>query len=268
MDRERYVRHAAAVARRVHAGGWRYGSASVAVAALALALGAAAPAAAGPNDADLLARSTPCCEDPSRFAFDALPARGDLDFAIDRRSPVFEFQSGRSYFRAFRLPSEGPAYVLELRSFLDEPGSPRSARMFVPVMAILTDDFLVSRATDLDALRFDLPMLERTTAPAYRVQLPIDPANTRERYVVVFTPAQLVEARDLQVTNPDTAAQAARTAYLGASAFGKLRFTVRPGSAAEAVEPTDAPAEEEDAPEDEAPEAPDAPRGASPETPR
>jgi hypothetical protein len=200
---------------------------------MAAASTAPLPAAAA-GDAERLAKATPCCEDPSRFAYDALPASGDLEFTIDRRSPLFEFQSGRSFFRAFRLPTQGPAYVLELRSFLADADSPRTARLFYPVMAILTDDFLVSRATDLDALRFDLPVLERSTAPAYRVQLPIDPANTRERYVVVFTPAQLLEERAPEITNPDTAAQAARSAYLGASAFGRLRFTLRPGTAAEA----------------------------------
>src|SRR5512137_1455924 len=180
--------------------GARYAGAKTGLAAgvaVVVALLAATPAGAAPPDAALLAQGTPCCDDPSRFGYDALPAEGSVDFTIDRGSPLFEFQSGRSFFRAFRLPTVGRPYTLELRSFLDAAESPRTARVFYPVVAILTDDFLVSRATDLDALRFDLPMLEQTTSPAYRLQLPLDPANTRERYVIVFTPHPLLESRAL-----------------------------------------------------------------------
>jgi hypothetical protein len=249
MNRERYVRHAAALAQRARR--TRLAFAPLVAVAVAALFAASAPAGAAPPDAELLAAGTLCCDDPSRLPFESLPASGDLDFAVDRRSPLFEFQSGRSFFRAFQLPSQGSAYMLELRSFLEEADSPRTARVFFPVMAILTDDFLVSRATDLDALRFDLPVLEQTTAPAYRVQLPVDPMNTRERYVVVFTPAPLVERRDLQVTTPESAAQAARGAFLGASAFGRLRLTLRPAGAA--AEPDEAAADGE---ADAAPMAP------------
>jgi hypothetical protein len=245
MSRERYVRHAAGAAGRTgQPGGARAGrAAALACAALACAA-LLAGGTAGASDLALVEATAPCCEDPSRFAFQPLPDRGSVDFAIDRASPLFEFQSGKSFFRAFRLPTTGSPYTLELRSFLEDPDSPRTARVFFPVMAILTDDFLVSRATDLDALRFDLPMLERTAAPAYRVQLPVDPANTRERYLVVFTPAQLLAARGVQVTTPETAAQAARSAYLGASAFGRLQITLRPSptAATEDAEPGATPA--------------------------
>jgi hypothetical protein len=208
-----------------------------ALACLALLLPASGTDAAAQGQPALLEATPACCADPAGFGYQALPAEGSVDFAIDRKSPLFEFQSGKSFFHAFRLPATGRPYTLELRSFLDEPDSPRTARVFFPVLAILTDDFLVSRATDLDALRFDLPMLEQTTAPAYRIQLPVDPANTRERYLVVFTPAPLLDARGVQVTTPETAAQAARTAYLGASPFGRFRITLRPLPEAKAEPP-------------------------------
>jgi hypothetical protein len=235
MARERYVRYGAGAGPRA--------TRAAALACAALLGPAAVPAAAAPTELALVEATPACCEDPSRFGYQALPAEGSVDFAIDRKSPLFEFQSGKSFFRAFRLPTSGRPYTLELRSFLENPESPRTARVFFPVMAVLTDDFLVSRATDLDALRFDLPVLEQTTAPAYRVQLPVDPANTRERYLVVFTPAQLLAARGVQVTTPETAAQAARSAFLGASAFGRLRITLRPAGGAAG---TDADAEGSD----------------------
>lgn len=230
MTRERYLLHAAAVA---------------------LALAATGTAHAAKSDADLAAAASPCCDDPSRFAYQALPPAGAVDFAIDGKSPLFEFQSGRSFFRAFRLPDVGRPFVVELTSFLDRPDSPRAARVFYPVVAVLTDDFLVSRSSDLEALRFDLPVLERTTAPAYRLQLPFDPTKTRERYLVVFTPAPLLEPRASDAATPDTAQQAARTAYLGASAFGRMKIDVRPlpaGTVIGAPAGADAASDEAEAP--------------------
>lgn len=220
----------------------------IACVTLALCGAPALASAAGPtSDAALLAAAKPCCEDPSRFQYTALPAEGSVEFAIDRDSPVFEFQSGPSFFRAFRLPALGKAYTLELRSYVEAAKSTRDARVFYPVVAILTDDYLVSRATDLDFLRFDLPVFEQATAPAYRLALPLDPANTRERYLVVFTPSQLVQPRALPAAAPDTAAQAARDAFLGASAFGRFRVTLRP-TGAEAME--DAPTPDAAPPKD------------------
>jgi hypothetical protein len=217
MPLERYARHAA-----------------VAVFAAALAAGGSAPALSGPARA-----AEPCCSDPSRFGYDPLPPDGSVEFRIDAGSPTFEFQSGRSAFRAFRLPASARPYVVELRSFLDAPDSPRRARVFYPVVAVLTDDFLVSRSTDLDALRFDLPVLEQTVAPAYRLVVPVDPSNRRERFLVVFTPAQVLAARPLPAVTAESAAQVARQAWLGAAPYGRLRITVRPLPAGSVAPPPD-----------------------------
>jgi hypothetical protein len=196
--------------------------------ALARGLALAALIAAGP--AALSAAPPAQDTDPAHFRYEPLPADGAVDFAIDKASPTFEFQSGPSAFRAFALPSPARPYVVEVRSFVQGGPDPRRARVLYPVVAVLTDDFLVSRSTDLELLRFDLPLLEHTTAPAYRVTLPVDPSATHERYLVVFTPARLATGRALPpITNPDSAAEAARFAFLGASPYGKLRITLRPG---------------------------------------
>jgi Maltose operon periplasmic protein precursor (MalM) len=189
------------------------------LAALAVAAGAGASAPA-------------VATDPAQFRYESLPADGAIDFAIDAKSPTFEFQTGVSAFRAFRLPAGGPFYV-DVRSFLDGPPDPARARVFYPVIAVLTDDFLVSRSTELELLRFDLPMQEGTLAPAYHVSLGIDPEHTRERYLVVFTPAQLVAGRRLPpISSAETAAEAAHVAYLGAAPHGRLRISVRRGEPA------------------------------------
>jgi len=168
--------------------------------------------------------------DPAQFRYEALPADGVVDFSIDASSPTFEFQSGVSAYRAFRLPSAAGPYLVEVRSFLSGPPDPARARVFYPVVAVLTDDFLVSRTTELELLRFDLPVLEGTSAPAYRVTVAIDPKRTREQYLVVFTPAKLATQRQLPpISTPESAAEAARFAFLGAAPHGRLSISVHHG---------------------------------------
>lgn len=196
---------------------------------VALAVAASSAAATG-------TAAAPAAADPAQFRYEALPADGSLDFSIDAHSPTFEFQTGPSAYRAFRLPDGGPFYV-DVRSFLEGSPHPARARVFYPVIAVLTDDFLVSRSTELELLRFDLPTQESTVAPAYRVSVGVDPAHSRERYLVVFTPAPLVQGRQLPpISTPESAAEAAKVAFLGAAMHGKLRISVRRGESAPAPE--------------------------------
>ena len=195
-------------------------------------------AALGPGPAAAADVAADRAADPAGFRYEPLPAEGGIDFAIDARSPTFEFQTGVSGYRAFRLPDAGGRYYVDVRSFLDGPPHPARARVFYPVVALLTDDFLVSRSTELELLRFDLPVLEGTTAPAYRLTIGMDPEHTRERYLVVYTPTHLMAGRQLPpISTPESAAEAARVAFLGASPHGQLRITVRRGDAQQPAAP-------------------------------
>ena len=199
----------------------------VAMLGLCLAALVAAPAAraAGPT---ALAGN-----DPASFRYEPLPPEGRVDFAIDERSPTFEFQTGPSAYRAFQLPDSSHPYYVDLRAYLDGPPEPARARLFYPVMALLTDDFLVSRHTELDFLRFDLPVFEHAVVPAYRVTIGVDPAQAHERYLIVFTPASLMSERALPpITTPESVGEAAHVAFLGAARFGRLSITLSRGEPA------------------------------------
>jgi len=195
--------------------------------ALIASLGLAAAAPAAPPTGS-------CCSEPSEFHFRPLPASGSIEFDIGRESPVFEFQSGVSHFQAFTLPPRSAPYVLEIESYIRGGPDPQRARVLYPLAAVLTDDFIVARAAGLEQLKATLPILEQTTSPAYRLTIPFDPAVGRERYLVVFTSAQLMAGRTLPpITDPESAAQTAHEAFLGAAPSGRLRITIRgvPGEA-------------------------------------
>jgi hypothetical protein len=165
--------------------------------------------------------------DPGEFSYAALPAEGTLEARIDAATPVFEFKTGRSAFLSFRLPAGDKPYFVEVRSLLSGGTAAARGRVFYPVAALLDDDFMVSRQTDLDALRFDLPVFEDASAPAYRLAIGVDPTQGKERYLVIFTPAALLSRRAaVDATTPEAAAKAAREAYPGAAPDGVVRVTV------------------------------------------
>ncbi len=166
--------------------------------------------------------------DPGEFRYTSLPVDGTVEARIDGSTPAFEFKTGRSAFLAFRLPALDRPYLVEVQSLLSGGADAARGRVFYPVAALLNDDFMVSRQTDLDALRFDLPVFENARAPAYRLAIGVDPAQAKERYLVVFTPAALLTARAAdEATTPEAAAKIAREAFPGAAAGGVLRVTVR-----------------------------------------
>lgn len=174
---------------------------------------------------------TACCQDPAEFHYLALPDHGRLDFDIDARSPLFEFQSGYSAFAAFRLPVRAEPYLLEVRSYLRGGPDPLRARVLYPLVALLSDDFLVMRSVGLDAATPELPVQERSGDPAYRLSIPVDPLRGHERYLVIYTPYALV-APDRRPERPESiemTRDVAREAFLGASAEGHLSITVGPG---------------------------------------
>jgi Maltose operon periplasmic protein precursor (MalM) len=188
---------------------------------------AGAPAAAGPY-----AGRSVCCTDPDQFEYTVLPDHGSLDVEIGRAAPLFEFQDGLSAFRAFRLPVMTAPYLIEVRSFLRGGPDPTRAKVFYPVAALLTGDHLVTRTVGIETLSPELPILERTTEPAYRMTIGIDPARGGERYLVLYTPYAALGDRSaaLKVDSVEAAAEVARNAFLGASSEGRLRITVTSGN--------------------------------------
>jgi hypothetical protein len=170
----------------------------------------------------------PCCSDASQFHYGALPAQGDIDVTIDRRSALFEFQSGPSFFAAFRLPAVDEPYVIDVESVLSGGPDPARARVFYPLAALLNEDFLVARAAGLESLRPQTVLMERAAGPGYRLSIGVDPAQGREKYLVLFTAANLLVEHDLPAVNdPESAQRAAHEAFLGAAATGRLRVSVR-----------------------------------------
>jgi hypothetical protein len=208
--------------------------------AAALLAGCAGTPPAYPPDAEarlaVYAASQPCCDDPAGFDYAELPPAGRLEFVIGDADPAFEFQSGLSRFAAFRLPDTGEAFRVQVKSYIDGEGAQGRA-VFYPVLAMMDDAFIVTRVSNLENLRLDTELATPGGRNGLVVTAPFDPDFTRERYLVVFTPAVLLgsppaERREGDVLTLPTLEWLQRNedAIVPPSPFGRLRITIAPAA--------------------------------------
>jgi maltose operon periplasmic protein len=212
-----------------HRGGW--------LASLLLLAGCAAapqpyPAGLGERFA-AYERAAACCSDPAQFDYTPLPGAGTVQATIGSSSPAFEFHSGLSHFAAFRLPEGGEPYRVRIKSLFD--GEPPGGSLFYPVVAMLDESFIVTRVSGLENLRLE-PSLARPGAEAgLALVAPFDPSVSRERYIVVFTPAVLLGAPPEERSEGDMVTLPAidwlrrnERRVLDPSPYGRLEILVAP----------------------------------------
>lgn len=63
-----------------------------------------------------LAQAPSCCPSVRDFQFTPIPANFSGNVIIDRTAPAFEFDSGKSFFRAFALPQTSRSFEIRLYS--------------------------------------------------------------------------------------------------------------------------------------------------------
>lgn len=181
------------------------------------------------------AKAVSCCTDPSGLNYVQLPSAGTLDVVIGRSSPAFDFQSGLSPYAAFRLPDGDKPFRVQVKSYFEGP-EPQGS-IFYPVLAMMDDLFIVTRISNLNNLQLDQGLTLPGDAPGLAVTAPFDPNLSKERYLVVFTPAALLGSppavhRDGDVLTAPSLVwlQHQAGAAVPASPYGHLRIIVAPES--------------------------------------
>ncbi len=174
-----------------------------------------------------------CCVDPAEFEFTdaALPGRSILD--IGPSSRLFDFHSGRSFFAALRLPATADSYRVRVKSLLQGKGD--ATRVFYPVVALLNDNFIVTRVSSVGHLRLEPGLATPGGAAGLALTIRVDPAVARERYLIVFTPAVLVGAAPAERREADMLTEAATEyferkgeAAIRPAVFGRLHVSLVP----------------------------------------
>lgn len=177
-----------------------------------------------------------CCTDPAQFEFLATTLPGQSTFDIGPTSRLFEFQSGRSYFAALRLPASTSSYRVRVKSLLQGRGD--ATRVFYPVVALLNDNFIVTRVSSMGHLRLEPALATPNGASGLSLTVRVDPAIAAERYLVVFTPAILLGEPPQERREGDVLTDSATEfferkgeAAIAPAIFGRLQVSLLPDSA-------------------------------------
>lgn len=133
-----------------------------------------------------------CCASVKEFDYEPLAMRDSKTFEITDQSSAFEFPTGKSYFKAFALPTYAAPYAITIESF---PGQHRpakapfvaSASVFVPVAMLLDETHTVTRVIDEPAFK----RVDETLFPPSLLRLEgtisVGPENSREKFLIVLT---------------------------------------------------------------------------------
>lgn len=174
-----------------------------------------------------------CCSDPTEFQFLDVSLPGQQLLEIGPTSRLFDFHSGRSFFAALRLPEASGSYRVRIRSVLQGKGD--TTRVFYPVVALLNDNFIVTRVSSPNHLRLEPALATPGGEPGLSLSIRVDPAEAKERYLIVFTPALLLGAspedrREGDVLTDTTTDYLERKgdAAIPAAVFGRLQVSLVP----------------------------------------
>jgi hypothetical protein len=138
-----------------------------------------------------------CCSSLADIPVEPLKMGGSTHFTLEEGTPAFRFATGKSYFRAFRLPDGPYPYRVTIDSYL-VGGYLKSAYLFrpvvltldadrTPVRTIAGGDFTVERAGFAEAM-WQAGGLKQKLSGGVDFT-----AENRERYLVVLTTDALLK---------------------------------------------------------------------------
>ncbi|HYA21497.1 MAG TPA: MalM family protein [Burkholderiales bacterium] len=138
-----------------------------------------------------------CCQGYEKFDFQALKLGDSESFIINTASPAFNFASGKSYFKAFRLPIQARSYFIVVNSyFTDKDNLSRSPYIFHPVVALLDAQYRVTRTIDQGIVN-PIESGNSMNNASLEIEIRVNPQVVDERFMVIYTTPDFLN----QVTN-------------------------------------------------------------------
>ncbi|BAP88312.1 maltose operon periplasmic [Burkholderiales bacterium GJ-E10] len=134
-----------------------------------------------------------CCSRMSEFTFENLAPGKSTSAEIARGQGSFDFATGKSYFRAFKLPAYSAPYAISLHSKVMPSGIPHRFRVFVPAAVLLDSNFHIIETIDPKGLRPIPASIMPPRAAALEQTIAISAANARAKYMVLYTTDNLLE---------------------------------------------------------------------------
>jgi hypothetical protein len=139
--------------------------------------------------------ATPCCTSIAEFKYDPLPSDEPVTFELDENSDSFVFQSGKSYFKAFRLSNNEIPYRIHVKSFALGEGI-ESAHIFYPQIALLDGRFTVCKLSDPGDFVLKKAGFKETVSVSWGLMLKLEGSMQVDiadaRYLVIYTTKELM----------------------------------------------------------------------------
>lgn len=141
-----------------------------------------------------------CCERYEQFYFQPLKLGATESFTMDKSSPVFLFDGGKSYFKAFSLPAAAKPYFVILSSyFIDKEKRSGEPYIFSPVVMFLDADYRVTRKVD-NGIVIPINSGNSMNHATLEMEIAMNPRAADERFVVIYTTTALLsQATTLKV---------------------------------------------------------------------
>jgi hypothetical protein len=131
-----------------------------------------------------------CCSSYAQIHYEPLVIGSAENITIDGGSPAYPFDTGKSYFKAYRLPVTAKPYAVFIHSFVVESQS-RSGDSYVfrPVVMFLDAGFNVTRTLEKD---FDASINsgDSLNQASLQMRIAVNPRALYERYMVIYTTAE------------------------------------------------------------------------------
>ncbi len=155
-----------------------------------------------------------CCSDFTQMKFLPLPAVDESSFELDKTSPVFAFDVGKSYFIAYSLPAKSEGKVLQVMALATGSTAFESAKLaqiFCPRMLFLGEDKKLLEANEtrgefirnmgFSGLRFGATSSVTIPQGSAYVVLHSNPA-TFGQYRILYTRSSVYMAGNIPVISP------------------------------------------------------------------
>jgi maltose operon protein len=134
-----------------------------------------------------LSAVTVCCNSYSTIQYKDMDTSGEWTVNIDQQSPAFQFPEGKSYFTAYRLPSNRGGFTISIASLFGKS-------VLIPQVMLLDGEFNITRIISADKFEYQAPKLLRPEQ--YYNALSIDRTHEgnikNESYMIIYTPASVL----------------------------------------------------------------------------
>ncbi|MPW27422.1 hypothetical protein F9L16_00170 [Agarivorans sp. B2Z047] len=137
-----------------------------------------------------------CCNSFQDISYKATSYNYQAEEAIDQNRQAFQFNTGKSFILAYKLPDLGEDIPITLEAQIGET-------VFAPTVALLNENFEVLRVLPADffkyveAKHFKPNMLAAT----FKIRLASGLPEERERYMIVYTTDQSL-SDETQIVHP------------------------------------------------------------------